>query len=95
VAADAGLPGADYILERGPFDEEAERRLLQERGVEILVAKNSGGGTYGKIAAARALSLPVIMVQRSHVRALYAVGTVDEAIVAIDHAAGLVEERGE
>jgi precorrin-6A/cobalt-precorrin-6A reductase len=96
VSPESALPNADYILDRGPFDEAAERTLLQTRGVEIVVAKNSGGtATYGKIAAARALNLPVIMVQRRHARAANAVGTVDEAIRAIDHAAGLVEERGE
>lgn len=96
VGADSELPNAVYILGRGPFDEAAEHRLLRERDIQVVVAKNSGGdGTYGKLAAARALNLPVIMVQRSHARSANAVGTVDEAIVAIDHAAGLVEERGE
>jgi precorrin-6A/cobalt-precorrin-6A reductase len=96
VGADSELPHADYILDRGPFDEAAEHRLLRERGIDLVVAKNSGGdATYGKIAAARALGLPVVMVQRRHARSATAVGTVDEAIAAIDHAAGLVEERGE
>lgn len=96
VGADSELPGADYILDRGPFDEAAERRLLRERGIEIIVAKNSGGdATYGKLAAARALGLPVVMVQRRHARSEHAVGTVDDAVAAIDHAAGLDEERGE
>jgi precorrin-6A/cobalt-precorrin-6A reductase len=96
VATDAGLPNADYILDRGPFDETSEHRLLRERAIQIIVAKNSGGdATYGKLAAARALSLPVIMVQRRHARSAHAVGTVEEAIRAIDHAAGLVDDRGE
>jgi precorrin-6A/cobalt-precorrin-6A reductase len=96
VGADSELPHADYILDRGPFDEAAEHRLLRERGIDLVVAKNSGGNaTYGKLAAARALGLPVVMVQRRHARNANAVGTVDEAIAAIDHAVGLVEERGE
>ena len=96
VEADSELPNADYILDRGPFDEASEHRLLRERQIQIIVAKNSGGdATYGKLAAARALNLPVVMVQRRHARAGNAVGTVDEAIRAIDHAAGLVEDRGE
>ena len=96
VGADSELPNADYILDRGPFDEASERRLLHERGIQIIVAKNSGGdATYGKLAAARALGLPVVMVQRRHARSAHAVGTIEEAIAAIDHAAGLVEDRGE
>jgi len=96
VGADSELPNADYILDRGPFDEAAEHRLLRERGIQIVVAKNSGGeATYGKLAAARALNLPVVMVQRRHARSPHAVGTVEAAMSAIDHAAGLVDERGE
>ena len=96
VGADSGLPNADYILDRGPFDEASEHRLLRERAIQIIVAKNSGGdATYGKLAAARALNLPVVMVQRRYARAANAVGTVDEAVIAIDHAAGLVDDRGE
>ena len=96
VEPESELPSAVHILDRGPFDEAAEHRLLRDRGIEILVTKNSGGdATYGKIVAARVLKLPVIMVQRSHARSPHAVGTVEEAMAAIDHATGLVEERGE
>jgi precorrin-6A/cobalt-precorrin-6A reductase len=58
-------PGAEVILERGPFDEANERRLLQEQRIDVLVTKNSGGAaTEAKLRAARALGLPVIMVDR-------------------------------
>lgn len=50
---------------RGPFTAEDERKLLQKNRVDMVIAKNSGGdATYGKIAAARALGLPVILVRR-------------------------------
>lgn len=50
---------------RGPFDEDQERVLLQEHRIDALVTKASGGtATYAKIAAARRLGLPVIMIQR-------------------------------
>ena len=59
------VPRAVYITGRGPFAEADERTLLGQHGIEVVVAKNSGGpATYGKIAAARALSLPVIMLRR-------------------------------
>lgn len=58
------LPARARILTaRGPFEEAAERRLLAENGIEILVTKNSGGSD-AKLRAARALGLPVIMVER-------------------------------
>jgi precorrin-6A/cobalt-precorrin-6A reductase len=39
--------------------------LLRDRRIEIVVSKNSGGdATYPKIAAARELGLPVVMIAR-------------------------------
>ena len=58
-------PDSQTLLARGPFAEPAERALLAASRIETLVAKNSGGAaTYGKIAAARALGLPVVLVDR-------------------------------
>jgi precorrin-6A/cobalt-precorrin-6A reductase len=58
-------PHAELILQRGPFEKAAEIALLRDRAIDIVVAKNSGSdATYAKIAAARALSLPVIMIEQ-------------------------------
>jgi len=57
-------PKAKLILDRGPFDEKAETALLLKEKIEVIVTKNSGGdATYAKIAAARALELPVILLR--------------------------------
>lgn len=59
------FPEAEVIVDRGPFDETADRALMERHGIEIVVSKNAGGtGAYAKIAAARALGLPVIMIDR-------------------------------
>lgn len=59
------IPKGEVLLERGPFSLAQERSLLQTYEIEVLVSKNSGGNaTYAKIAAARALQIPVVMVQR-------------------------------
>ena len=55
----------EIVIGRGPFEEASERRLLETHEIEALVSKNSGGdATYAKIAAARALGLPVVMIER-------------------------------
>jgi precorrin-6A/cobalt-precorrin-6A reductase len=58
-------PNVIAIQHRAPFDEAAERALMERERIEMVVTKNSGGAaTYPKIAAARALGLPVIVVAR-------------------------------
>ena len=59
-----GLPDHALLLERGPFDLESERALMQRERIEVVVTKNSGGAaTHPKIVAARELGLPVVIQQ--------------------------------
>ena len=45
--------------------EQGELDLMREHGIEAVVTRNSGGDeTYPKIGAARALGLPVVMIDR-------------------------------
>ncbi|EKF19353.1 cobalt-precorrin-6A reductase [Nitratireductor pacificus] len=89
-------PDAECILARGPFSESDETALLKEHRCEIVIAKNSGGAaTYAKIAAARALGLPVIMIDRPKQTGVATVGTVDDALQWIgDHVGLPAAERG-
>lgn len=59
------LPRYSLLTARGPFTEADESALLKKHRIEVVVSKNSGGGaTYAKIAAARKLNLPVVMIDR-------------------------------
>jgi precorrin-6A/cobalt-precorrin-6A reductase len=59
------VPNVIAVRDRAPFDQEAERALMERERVEVMVTKNSGGvATYPKIAAARSLGLPVVVVAR-------------------------------
>ncbi len=79
--ADSLPPDAEVITARGPFAEADERRLLSDRGIEAIVTKNSGGSaTQAKLAAARALGIPVIMVARPAVPEVESVETADAAL---------------
>lgn len=89
------VPHARYIEERGPFGEAEERALLAEHAIEAVVAKNSGGqATYGKIAAARALGIPVLLIRRPAEPAAQGVTGVSEAIAWLDHVLGTEIDRG-
>jgi precorrin-6A/cobalt-precorrin-6A reductase len=68
------LPGATVVVDRGPFDAAADRALMERHGIGIVVAKNAGGsGAAAKLAAARALGLPVVMIDRPAIPARAAV----------------------
>ena len=74
------LAESDLIVDRGPFAVEDERALFLDRDVELLVSKNSGGGaTYAKLAAARELGVPVVMVDRPDPEPGTAAETAEEA----------------
>jgi len=58
-------PDISLILDRGPFDEQAETALLTREKIDMIVSKNSGGAaTYPKITATRKLGIPVVMIAR-------------------------------
>lgn len=84
------VPHAVYLTSRGPFAEADEARLLKENRIEVIVAKNSGGpASYGKIAAARALGIDVILVRRPDLPEVMSVETVEEMLDWLDHASPL------
>jgi precorrin-6A/cobalt-precorrin-6A reductase len=89
------LPHVTYVTSRGPFGEAEDRALMTAHKIEVVVAKNSGGAaTYGKIAAARALGIGVIMLRRPPVPAAPSVETVDDALAWLDHALTSATARG-
>ncbi len=62
---DLPLADATAIIQRGPFTVEGDTALLRDHRITHIVAKNAGGvGASAKLAAARALGLPVILMAR-------------------------------
>ena len=62
---DLPLARAEVVLARGPFELDDELALLRAHGIDAVVTKNSGADATGaKLAAARTLGLPVVMVER-------------------------------
>jgi precorrin-6A/cobalt-precorrin-6A reductase len=59
------LPDHTLIVDRGPFTPEADRALMEAHGIDLVVCKNAGGrGAEAKLIAARALCIPVLMIDR-------------------------------
>jgi precorrin-6A/cobalt-precorrin-6A reductase len=89
------LPHVGYVTGRGPFGEADDNALMTEHRIDVVIAKNSGGpATYGKIAAARALGIEVIMLRRPPAPDGAAVETIEDAIAWLDHALTSVTARG-
>jgi len=81
-------PDLRLIQARGPFDKTAERRLLRDEAIDVVVSKNAGGmATYAKIEAARALGLLVIMIARPLKPAGHVVNSPEEALAWLHDAA--------
>ena len=89
------LPHVTYVTGRGPFREADDRALMSGHGIDTVIAKNSGGAaTYGKIAAARALGIGVVLLRRRPALDGPAVETVEDAIAWLDHALTSATARG-
>lgn len=81
---------AELILSRGPFTLGAELEMIKARGIEWIVARNSGGdGARAKIDAARTLGLPVIMLARPVLPDRLRVESVAEVMQWLGHRACL------
>jgi precorrin-6A/cobalt-precorrin-6A reductase len=92
---DPPLPQVSYVTARGPFSEADDRALMTAHAIDVVIAKNSGGGAaYGKIAAARALGIEVILLRRPVAPAAPAVETVEDAIAWLDHTLTSAAARG-
>ena len=85
------------LVARGPFTVEGDRALLQQHGITHLVAKNAGGsGAAAKLEAARALGLPVILINRPAVPPRRTAATVEQVMAWLGshHSAAGSTERG-
>ncbi len=82
------LPDAHAVIARGPFDLAGDTALMQAHRISHVVAKNSGGaGAEAKITAARALGLPVIMIDRPVLPGRQALDSVDAVLRWLGHEA--------
>lgn len=90
------LTHAATLAARGPFTLDEEIALQRTHRIDALVTKNSGGeATAAKLAAARALGLPVFMVERPPPVGLPAVVATEAAVMAFLAHHAPPAERGE
>ena len=74
-------------MARGPFTLDGDTALMQRHKTQIVVSKNSGGtGARAKLDAARALRLPVVMIERPELPKRAELSTVGDVLDWLDHA---------
>ena len=73
------------VLARGPFAVSDELALMRQHAVDVVVTKDSGGGmTAAKLAAARRLGVPVVLIRRPPLPpGVPTVATVEEAVAGV------------
>ena len=87
-AAPLPLPDAEAVIARGPFTVDGDTALLRDHAITHVVAKNAGGsGAAAKLAAARALGLPVVMIDRPALPPRLLRGSVEAVLDWLDHGA--------
>jgi precorrin-6A/cobalt-precorrin-6A reductase len=80
------LPDAQAVIARGPFDLANDLALLRDHRITHIVAKNAGGaGAMAKLTAARALGLPVILIDRPALPARHVLGSVEDVMNWLHH----------
>lgn len=73
-------PQGELVLSRGPYGTAAEAELLAVHRIGAVTSKDSGGEmTVGKLVAARAVGVPVVMVRRPPLPPSEVVATVADA----------------
>ncbi|MFJ8953973.1 cobalt-precorrin-6A reductase [Streptomyces sp. NPDC102381] len=83
-------PRMEVLLDRGPFTLDAERAVLADHAIDVLVTKDSGGAaTSPKLTAAREAGVPVVVVRRPPVPDGIPVATTVEEAVTWLNASGL------
>ena len=61
---DVPPPNCTFVFGTGPFDVAQEMELFERLHIDVILARNIGGaGSFPKVAAARAMGLPVVMIE--------------------------------
>jgi precorrin-6A/cobalt-precorrin-6A reductase len=78
-------PRAQVVTARGPFEVADELALMRGHRIDVVVTRDSGGAqTAAKLAAARQLGRPVVMVDRPPAPAAPTVATVTDAVAWLE-----------
>jgi len=97
VADGGGGGGAMYAVQIESLEEFQQKLTTILQDLEAnnnVMSLGDGASTYGKIAAARALGLEVIMPRRPPAPDVPSVGSLEDVLAFVDHAVPPLAARG-
>jgi precorrin-6A/cobalt-precorrin-6A reductase len=75
------------VVDRGPFTTPGDQALMLDHSIDLVVCKNAGGtGAQAKLLAARALGLPVLMIDRPALPTRLEVARPEDVLDWVGHA---------
>ena len=89
------LPHHTLVVDRGPFTAEADLALMRAHAIDLVICKNAGGsGAEAKLIAARALSLPVLIIDRPAIPGRTEAYRLEDVLAWLVHDAASGTKRG-
>ncbi|GGX61641.1 precorrin-6A reductase [Tateyamaria omphalii] len=83
---DPAPEGCTYVFGDGPFDAAQEAALFKELKIDVVLARNTGGKrAFPKIAAARLLGLPVVLIAQPGTGAVTLMSDTGALLAWVDH----------
>lgn len=81
-----GVEQKNIIAMQGPFSKQLNKALYEQYEVDLVITKESGkiGSVDEKIAAARELNIPVIMIKRPKIKYENVFSNFDQVIEALE-----------
>ena len=80
-----GFAPKQIIAMQGPFSQALNEELFRKYGADVIVTKNGGtvGGADTKVAAAKAMGLPVVLIERPAVAYDHVATTYEEVLAFV------------
>ena len=83
-----GLEPINIIAIQGPFSHQFNHLLIKEKGIDLVITKNSGqiGGTDTKLTACLELNVPIIIIDRPTIDYPQVAKSLEEVAIFLEEA---------
>lgn len=92
MCEELGFSPKQIIAMQGPFSQALNEAMFEQYGAEVIVSKNSGqiGGADTKFAAAEAMGLPIVLIDRPKLNYEHLAQSFEEVLEFVRHINGRI-----